>query len=126
MVLLVAFLALASASAATDITSTELIGTWFGGTSSQGDTRFTFRADHTFDGIDGDAISAGRWKLHRGNRLELIYYSDYDRKVISRSSKHGWLVIKRVASTRFEFVSFDKDFSPGFQYSSWGVWKKLR
>jgi hypothetical protein len=125
-VLLVALLAVASASAASDMTSRELIGTWFGGTSSQGDRRFTFRADHTFDGIDGDAISAGKWKLHGGNKLELIYYSDYERKIISRSSKRGWIVIKPVTTNRIEMAYFDKDFSPGFQLASAGVWTKQR
>jgi hypothetical protein len=121
--LLTIVLASTTVHAGSDITSADLVGTWSCGTSSSlGNGRYTFRADHTFDGINGDAISAGRWKLHASNKLELIYYSDYERKTISRSSKHGWIVTK----ARLEFVWFDKDFSPGFQYSSGGVWSKRR
>ena len=119
-------LASTAGAAAIDITAADLVGAWSGGTSSLGDRRYTFRADHTFDGIDGDAISAGKWKLHPSDKLELIYYSDYERKIISGSSKHGWIVIKSMTKARLEFVWFDKDFSPGFQYSGGGVWSKRR
>ena len=125
--LLTIVLASTMVHAGIDITSADLVGTWSCGTSSSlGNGRYTFRADHTFDGINGDAISAGRWKLHTSNKLELIYYSDYELKIITRSSKHGWIVIKPITKTRLEFVWFDKDFSPANQYSNGGVWSKRR
>lgn len=125
-IFLVTFLALATASPASDITSRQLIGTWSGGSSSTGDNRFIFRADHTFDGITGDAIWAGKWKLHHGNNLELIFYSDDERKIVSRSSEHCWILIKPIATNRMEMAYFAKDFPHGPALPNMGVWTKQR
>ena len=73
-----------------EVGSANLIGQWTSGKPSEGSWRcFTFRADHSFDGIGGDAHSAGKWKLHHGNKLEMIIHYDYDPKPISSSSQEN-------------------------------------
>src|ERR1043166_4343052 len=78
-VLLVALFAAVSLSRARDITSRELVGKWTGRIDAYGEpTRYSFRADHSFDVIGGDTHWAGKWKLQPGNKLELITHYDYD------------------------------------------------
>jgi len=126
-VLLTTILASATVYASLDLMSADLVGTWSCGTSSSlGNGRYTFRADHTFDGIDGGCDFGGPLEAACGQQAGLIYYSDYERKIISRSSLHHWIVIKPLTRARLEFVWFNRDFSPGFQYSSGGVWTKRR
>ena len=77
-------------AAKAEVTSADLIGEWTSGRPSEGAWRdFTFRPDHTFDGMGGDAHSAGKWKLHHGNKLELIIHYDYDPKPISRNRRYS-------------------------------------
>jgi hypothetical protein len=109
-------LLLAIAVADAGVTSADLIGQWTGGTLGHGDWRsFTFRADHSFDGTGGDAISAGKWKLH-GNKLELILHYDYDPKPISSSSPREWALIESISKGRMRVRwyswEYNKDVSP--------------
>ncbi len=82
-----------------EIRSADLVGEWVGGTSAI-PRRLTFRADHSYDSLGGDAYSAGRWELHGGNQLELIIHYDYDPKPISSSSPRGWITIESISKGR--------------------------
>jgi hypothetical protein len=124
-ILLITFLVGVAAAAAAEITSADLVGEWFGGTSSIV-TRYTFRADHSFDYTGGDAHGAGKWRLHDGKKLELIYHYDYERKLISSLSKRDWIVVESVSKGRLRFRWYHKDLSPGFQLSSPEVLTKQR
>ncbi len=127
-VLLVALFAAASISRARDITSRELIGTWTGGTDAYGEvTRYTFRADHSFDFIGGDTHWAGKWKLQRGNKLELITHYDYDPKPISSSSPRQWMIIESIHKGRMRFRRYYKGlFDAGYRLSGSEVLTKRR
>jgi len=111
------FLLTVAVAAGADVTSADLIGEWTSGRPSEGAWRdFTFRADHSFNGIGGDAVSAGKWKLHRGNRLELIIHYDYDPKPISSSSPREWALIEPLSKGRMRVRwygwEYNKDVSP--------------
>jgi hypothetical protein len=123
--LLISLLISAAAAADGEATSTRLLGQWFRLASSQhpGTFAISFRADHSFDYVGGDAHGAGKWLLHDGNNLELIYHYDYDPKPISDSSKRSWIVIYSISKNRMQ-VRWD--LSPSGQLSSFEVWTKQR
>jgi len=76
-VLVITFLLGVAVAARAETTSADLVGEWSSGRPSHADWRlFTFRADHSWNGIADDIDAAGKWKLHGGKKLELIYYSD--------------------------------------------------
>jgi hypothetical protein len=83
----------------------------------------SFRADHSFDYVGGVGHGAGKWLLHDGKNLELIYHYDYDPKPISDSSKRSWIVIDSIGKGRMQ-VRWD--LSPSGQLSSSDVWTKQR
>jgi hypothetical protein len=122
--LLTLFLLSAAVAARAEVTSADLIGHWTSGKPEEGAWRdFTFRADHSFDGIGGDAISAGKWKLHPRNKLELIIHYDHDRKPISDSSPREWVLIDSISKGRMRlrwYSSFNGHLLPP------EVWTKRR
>ena len=114
--LLTMFLLSVAVAARAEVTSADLIGHWTSGKPEEGAWRdFTFRADHSFDGIGGDARSAGKWKLH-GNKLELILRYDYEREPISRLSRREWAIIESISKDRMRVRwyswEYNKDISP--------------
>jgi hypothetical protein len=121
LMLLVANVAVAAGA---EVTSADLVGKWVG--NAPAGFHIVLRADHSFDYIGGDAHGAGKWKLHDGKKLELIYHYDYDPKPISSSSKRSWLIIDSISKDRVRLTWYDKDLSPGFQYSSPEIWTKRR
>jgi hypothetical protein len=122
--LLTMFLLSVAVAAPAETTSADLIGRWTSGKPEEGAWRdFTFRADHSFDGIGGDAHSAGRWKLHAGHKLELIIHYDYDPKPITTSSPRQWALIDSLRDGRMRvrwYSSFDRQPLPP------EVWTKRR
>ena len=100
--LLISLLITAAAAADGEATSAGLVGQWFRVAPSEHPVTFaiSFRADHSFDYVGGDAHGAGKWLLHGGRNLELIYHYDYDPKPISDSSKRSWIVIDSVSKGR--------------------------
>jgi hypothetical protein len=119
---LTTFLLSIAVAASAEVTPAELVGEWHGGTSSI-PVRYIFRADHSFDGIGGDAHSAGKWKLHGGNKLELIIHYDYDPKPISSLSPRSWMLVDSLSSGRMRVRSYSSD---GHYLSPPTVWTKRR
>jgi hypothetical protein len=73
--------------------------------------------------MGGDAHSAGKWKLHDGNKLELILHYDYDPKPISHLSKREWIIIESISKGRMRlrwYSSFSGHLLPP------EVWTKRR
>jgi hypothetical protein len=104
-------------AASAEVTTRNIVGEWVTDTASRGvANHFTFQADHSFRYSGGDAVGAGKWNLHEGKKLELIYYSDYERKVVSASSHRDWIIIE--------------SFSTGHMRANWlwgsGEWTKQR
>lgn len=101
LVVLIAFLLAGAVAIGDQIRSADLVGEWTSGRPSEGGWRdFTFRPDHTFDGTGGDAHSAGKWKLHDGNKLELIIHYDYDANPITSASPREWALIESLSKGR--------------------------
>ena len=126
--LVVALFAAVSVGRADDITSRELVGTWTRGIDAYGQvTRFSFRADHSFDFNGGDIHWAGKWKLQRGNKLELITHYDYDPKPISGSSPREWMIIESIDKGRMRYRRYYKGlFDDGYRLSGPQVLTKRR
>jgi hypothetical protein len=125
-VLLTTFLLSIAVGASAEVTPAELVGQWHGGTSSR-PVRYIFRADHSFDSSGGDTHTAGKWKLHHGNKLELITHYDYDSKPISRSSPREWMIIESIDKGRMRFRRYYKGFfDAGYRLSGPEVLTKGR
>jgi hypothetical protein len=127
-VLVITFLLGVALAARAEITSADLVGEWSSGTPSHADWRFfTFRADHSWNGIADDIHGAGKWKLHGGKKLKLIYYSDYEHKIISDSSKSDWILIESIIADHMWLRWYSK-FSGEFtgQLLPPEVWTKRR
>ncbi len=119
--LLVLLFTSVTAASGTEITSRDLIGTWRGQYYERDSTRFTFRPDHTFDGVDGDQLFAGKWRLHGGRRVDILLYSDYEKKLVSRTSLRRSIVLDPVNKTRFRISWQD-----GNHLYNHDVWTKAR
>ena len=108
-VLVITFLLGVAVAASAETTSTDLVGEWSSGRPSHADWRsFTFRADHSWTGIAYDVHGAGKWNLHGGKKLELIYYSDYEHKIISHSSKIDWILIESIIADHMRLKWYEK------------------
>lgn len=114
-VLLTTFLLSIAVAASAEVTPAELVGEWHGGTSSI-PVRYIFRADHSFDSSGGDTHTAGKWKLHGGNKLELIIHYDYDPKPISSSSPRQWALIESIRKGRMRLKWYSKVVAFGHDY----------
>lgn len=126
-VLVITFLLGVAVAARAETTSAELVGEWSSGRPSHADWRlFTFRADHSWNGIADDVHGAGKWKLHE-KKLELIYYSDYEHKIISDSSKSDWILIESIIGDHLRLRWYAK-FSGKFtgQLLPLEMWTKRR
>jgi hypothetical protein len=107
-VLVVTFLLGVAVAVRGGTTSADLVGEWSSGRPSHADWRlFTFRADHSWNGIAYDVHGAGKWKLHDGKKLELIYYSDYEHKIIS-NSKIDWILIESIIGDHMRLRWYEK------------------
>ena len=116
------------------VTAADLVGKWFRHVTAEAPTGFdiVFRADHSFDYVGGDAHGAGKWKLHGGKKLELIYHYDYDRKPISNSSPRQWILIESLSKGRMQVRwyswEYNKDVPPAANVKPLTpqVWTKQR
>ena len=70
-----------------------IVGTWWTKLCDRYEGRYDFRSDFTYSGSCADMIDAGRWKLHKGGKLELISYSDFEKKTISNTSSRDIVLI---------------------------------
>jgi hypothetical protein len=92
-----------------ETTSADLVGEWSSGRPSHADWRlFTFRADHSWNGIADTIHGAGKWKLQGGKKLELVYYSDYQHKIVSDSSKSDWILIESIIGDHMRLRWYQK------------------
>ena len=123
--LLITFLLAVPITGRAEITSKDLVGEWFDSTSSI-PARYTFRADHSFEYTSGDGYGAGKWSLHDGKKLELIYHYDYDPKPISSLSERDWMIVEPISKGRMQVRWYNKIFRPGHELSSPEVWTKRR
>ena len=127
-ILVITFLLGVAVAARAETTSADLVGEWSSGRPSHVDWRlFTFRTDHSWNGIADDIHGAGKWKLHGGKKLELIYYSDYEHKIISGSSKSDWILIESIIADHMRLRWYAK-FTGKFtgQLLPLEVWTKRR
>jgi hypothetical protein len=127
--LLITSLLAVTVAARAQVTSADLVGEWLmrrPALTNRLDCNFTFGANHSFDYVRGDVHGAGKWKLHAGNKLELIYHYDYDRKPISSLSLRDWIIIDSIGKGRMRLRWYNPvDVSLGFQTSP-EVWTKRR
>ena len=85
----------------------DIVGTWWTKLCDRYEGRYDFRADSTYSGSCADMIDGGRWKLHKGGKLELISYSDFDKKIISSRSSRDIVLIDSVSKKVMHVTLWD-------------------
>src|SRR5262249_9766916 len=101
--LVITFLLGVAVAARAETTSAELVGEWSSGRPSHADWRlFYFRADHSWNGIAHHIHGAAKGEPPSGKKLELIYYSDYEHKIIFDSSKRAPFCVLAVSDMNDE------------------------
>jgi len=85
----------------------DIVGTWWTKLCDRYEGRYDFRSDFTYGGSCADMIDGGKWKLHKGGKLELISYSDFDKKTISNGSSRDIVLINRFGKTVMHVTLWD-------------------
>jgi hypothetical protein len=85
----------------------DIVGTWWTKLCDKYEGRYDFRPDFTYNGSCADMFDGGKWKLHQGGKLELISYSDFEKKTISDKSSRDIVVINRFAKKVMHVTLWD-------------------
>ena len=83
---------------------------------------FTFRADSTYYGIEGDMIFDGRWKL-KGNKLVLWSYIDHQKKTMTDPP---YLTVFVINSFEGDVLRVTQTVTPHNPTAMHEVWKRAR
>jgi|GEM_PF-4465244 hypothetical protein len=75
-------------AAAAELRTQDIVGTWTLGVADKEYAYYTFRSNLTYTGSKGDMLFEGRWKLLRGNRLQLTPFFDGGVIVINSFDGH--------------------------------------
>jgi hypothetical protein len=112
------FAAALSAGAA-QLKSKDLIGAWITDVADDERGHYTFHSNFTYDGSKGDMLFAGRWKLD-GAKLELVSYSDFEKKILSNLPVSEHIVIRSFVGHTLSVTWHD-----GWRKGKSDVWKKM-
>jgi hypothetical protein len=91
------------------VTAADLVGKWVG--DAPAGFHIVFKADHSFDYISGDAHGMGKWELHEGKKLELIFHYDYDPEPISSLSKRSWILIDSLSKDHMRVRKYSWEYN---------------
>lgn len=105
---------------AAQFSAKDLVGGWTTDTADEERGHYTFYSDFTYKGSKGDMLFAGKWKLLSGEKLELISFSDFDKKIISNPPSREALAIHSFDGNALSVTRRD-----GWRHGKKDVWKKM-